>query len=611
MMPSLSRKDVPVGNSGFVVAMKIQWLLITSFVVAQFAAGESVYHGETGRLTGLDPARVMDVPSVQAVSKVYEGLLQYSYLKRPYRAEPCLAESLPSVSSNGLEYTFRIRKGIYFQDDPCFETTAGKGRELTADDFVYSIKRVADPKVGSSGYWAFRGRIEGLDAFREAMANGKASYASRVSGVFAPDRHTLCIKLTQSFPAILWILTMNYAFAVPQEAVTYYGQDFVNHPVGTGPYVMNSYVHNYRIEFMRNPKWKETGRMDRYPMHGDETDVAQGLIKDAGMPIPFIDRIVQYAISDASSQWLMFLSNELEMSVISRDNWDAVIVRQDELSEDLRRRGIVMDKAPALDTGYIGFNMDDPVVGVNRYLRQAMMAAFDREKWVKFQNGRVMPADGPVPPAMRRISPGKTLYPFDLERARELMVAAGYPRGRDPRTGKRLELTLELGAGGSDTRETAEVVASFMEQIGLVIVPSFNNWPAFLKKIEQRQAQMFLLSWVADYPDPENFLQLFYGPNETPGANRTNYRNNEFDRLYDQAARLPDGVERDTLCAAMERVVMEDCPWLFLHHSMSFSLRHDRLRNYKAHDFPYGMIKYYRLDEPVVSSGQPRNAGAP
>jgi len=122
---------------------------------------------------------------------------------------------------------------------------------------------------------------------------------------------------------------------------------------------------------------------------------------------------------------------------------------------------------------------------------------------------------------------------------------------------------------------------------------------------------MFLLSWVADYPDPENFLQLFYGPNETPGANRTNYRNNEFDRLYDQAARLPDGVERDTLCAAMERVVMEDCPWLFLHHSMSFSLRHDRLRNYKAHDFPYGMIKYYRLDEPVVSSGQPRNAGAP
>lgn len=565
---------------------------------------EMLFRGETGRLTGMDPAKIMDVPSVQAVSKIYEGLLEYSYLERPYRVVPLLAEALPVVSSNGLEYTFRIRRGIYFQDDPCFKATGGKGRELTAEDFVYSIKRVADPKVASKGYWAFRDRIAGLDEFREKMGSGVADYSCPVEGLSAPDRYTFRLRLTQPFPAMLWILTMNYAYAVPREAVEYYGDEFVNHPVGTGPYVLRAYVHNYRIEFERNPKWAVTGRVERYPERGGAGDAEASLLADAGKPIPFIDRIVQHVIGDASTQWLMFLADQMEMSAISRDNWDAVIVQQNELADDLVRRGIVMDKSPSLDTSYIGFNMEDPVVGPNRALRQAMLCAFDREKWVQFQNGRVVPADGPVPPMMRHGNPGGTLFPFDLARARELMKEAGYPAGLDPKTGRRLELTLELGSGGSDTRESAEVLASFMEKIGIVVNPSFNNWPAFLKKLEQRQAQMFTLSWLADYPDPENFLQLFYGQNVSPGANHSNYRNAAFDRLYEQALPMPETEEKYALQSAMERIVMQDCPWLFLHHSMSFSLRHAWMQNYKPHDFAYGMIKYYRLGKRPQRSPQ-------
>jgi ABC-type transport system substrate-binding protein len=287
----------------------------------------------------------------------------------------------------------------------------------------------------------------------------------------------------------------------------------------------------------------------------------------------------------------------LEASGISRDNWDAVMSANRTLSDRLRGQGILMDAIPALDVAYIGFNMDDAVLGRNRALRQALMAAFDRAKWVEFQNGRVMPAAGPVPPAIRSGQAGESLFPFDLERARTLLKEAGYEGGIDPKTGRRLELTLELGAAGSEMRETAEVLASFTERIGVVIRPNFNNWPTLLKKIEQRRAPMFLLTWVADYPDAENFLQLFYGPNETPGANRCNYRNPEFDQLYEEAGKLPDGEARQALYGRMERIVMEDCPWLFLHHSMSFGLRHDWLANYKRHDFPYGMIKYYRIDE--------------
>jgi ABC-type transport system substrate-binding protein len=571
------------------------------------AAAESVYHGETGRLSGFDPARASDVYSALAVAKIYEGLVQYAYLDRPYRVEPCLAESLPVVSADGLDYTFRLRRGIYFQDDPCFTLTGGKGRELTADDFVYSIKRVADIKVASTGYWAFRGRIAGLDAFREKSARGAPDYAADVEGLTAVDRHTLRIRLTRPFPALLWVLAMNYAFAVPHESVEYYGGDFLNHPVGTGPFVLRSHIHNYRIEFARNPKWAETGRLDAYPSQGSSGDAEAGLLRDAGLPLPFVDRIVQYVIGDPSSQWLMFLSGQLETSGIARDNWDAVISVNRELSAPLKNRGIVVDAVPAMDTSYIGFNMDDPVVGPNRPLRQAMMCAFDRQKWVAFQNGRVTPASGPIPPTMAVRDDALSLHPFSLDRARELLKAAGYPGGIDPQTGRRLELSLELGTGGSDARETAEVLASFMEPIGVVIRPSFNNWPTFLKKIEQRRAQMFLMNWVADYPDPENFLQLFYGPNATPGANRTNYRNVEFDRLYEQAGTLLEGPEKRALYARMERLVMEDCPWLCLHHTVSFGLRHPWLTNYKRHDFPYGMTKYFKIDDAARADRRQEN----
>ena len=562
------------------------------------AAAESVFRNETGRIRGFDPALVMDVPSVQTIGKIYEGLVQYAYLDRPYHVEPLLAEELPAVSADGLEYVFHIRRGIRFQDDACFTNTAGKGRELTADDFIYSVKRIADLKVGSSGYWTLRGHIVGLDDYRTASADAGHARNAPVAGLQAPDPHTLRIRLTAPFPALLWMLAMNYAYAVPREAVAYYGPEFVNHPVGTGPYILKEWVQNYKLEFVRNPTWKATGRVDRYPATGEPRDAAAGLLRDAGQPIPFIDRIEQYVVGDPSTQWLMFLSGRFDVSAISRDNWDAVVTLDRTLTADLAGRGIAMDAVPALDVSYIGFNMEDSVLGTNPCLRQAMQSAFDRDAWVRFHNARVVAAQGPVPPAIRPPEAGANPFPFDLARAKALMIQAGYPDGRDSRTGRRLELMLELGSGSSDTRETAEVLASFMERIGIVVRPSVNNWPTLLKKLERKEAQMFLLNWVADYPDPENFLQLFYGPNETPGANRANYHNADFDRLYEQAARYPDGGYRRALYARMESIVMQDCPWLFLHHSMSFSLRQPWVKNFKPHDFPYGMAKYYRVERP-------------
>jgi len=555
-----------------------------------------VTYGETSRIRGFDPVKAGDVASALAIGQIYEGLVQYAYLARPYRVEPALAETLPRVSDDGLTYIFTIRKGIYFQDDPCFTNSAGKGRELVAEDFVFSLKRLADLKNKSTGYWAFNDRIIGLDEFRTSSEGSKtADYDAAVEGLKAPDRYTFQIKLKRPYPQLMWILTMQYAFAVPREAVEYYGEEFVNHPVGTGPYRLKSWRRNYSVEFERNPKWKETGRKEYYLTEGEPGDREAGLLDDAGKEIPIVDRIVWYVIDDDSTQWLKFVTGEMESSGISRDNWDVVINRDGKLTDSLARKGVRLDSRPTLDLYYIGFNMDDPLVGKNKKLRQALTCAFNSEEWVRFNNGRVIRAKGPIPPGVAGYDDKPSPYPFDLQKARKLLAEAGYPDGKDA-DGKNLQLAVDLGSADPQTRESVELTVDFMRKIGVILKPSYNNWPTYLGKLERRQCQMFWLGWVADYPDAENFLQLFYGPNCSPNPNHCNYVNPEFDKLYEKIRTMSDGPERTAIYKQMADMIIEDCPWIFMHHPMSHGLHHAWLKNAKPHDFPYGMSKYRRID---------------
>jgi len=185
---------------------------------------------------------------------------------------------------------------------------------------------------------------------------------------------------------------------------------------------------------------------------------------------------------------------------------------------------------------------------------------------------------------------------FNLEKAKQLLAETGYPNGIDPATGRRLELTLELGDAASDTRQSVELMVGMVDKIGIVLKASYNNWPAFLDKLDRRQAQIFKLGWVADYPDSENFLQLFYGANASPGPNHANYANPQIDKLYEQLRTMLPSPEKDRLCEQMVDIVIEDCPWIFLYQPMDFAVVHDWLKNYSLHDFPYTMVKYRRVD---------------
>jgi len=485
---------------------------------------------------------------------------------------------------------------------------------------VYSIKRVADQKNASTGYWAFNDRIVGLDEFRAATAGSlPTDYAMPVEGLRAVDRYTLRIRLKRPYPQLLWILSMHYAAALPREAVEFYGDDFVNHPVGTGPFVLESWRRNHRVVYARNPAWRRTGRdVEELRRMGEGENGGVGEWESGGMgegeredAFPQMDRIVEYVIDDSSTRWLCFLRGQIDLYTdISRDNWDVVITPDLELDERLRDMGVHLSSIAGLDTFYTAFNMDDPVVGTNRKLRQALTCAFNSEEWTRFYNHRITRAKGPIPPGVAGHWQGPSLYPFDLEQARKLLAEAGYPEGRDPKTGKRLKLTLELGRTDLETRESTELFIGFMDKIGVVIEPSYNNWPTFLRKLGRRQAQMFRVGWIADYPDAENFLQLFYGPNSSPGPNRSNYVNPEFDRLYEQVREMSDSPKRTELYRRMAKIVVEDAPWIFMYHRMDYTLHYDRLKDYVPHDFPYGMDKYYRVEAPRESGARNSNIEA-
>lgn len=552
----------------------------------------------TSRIRGFDPIKVNDQDSGRCIMRVYETLLQHSYLARPFQLEPLLAESMPEVSADGLVYTFKIRRGIYFADDPCFTNTAGKGRELVAEDFVYSFKRIADLKNASLAWWILEGKIKGLDEFRKISGGTNATdYAAVVEGLRATDSHTLRIETSQPYPQLLWVLAMHHCPAVAREAIEFHGAQINSHPVGTGPFVLKEWQRNYRMEFVKNPKWAETGRKEFYPTNGAPGDLEAGLLADAGLPLPRCDRVVEYVISDPATEWLMFLNGQLDqIRIIARDNWSEIVDKNQKLLPVLADKGIQLLVGPQMSIGYFGFNFDDPVLK-NTKLRQAMSCAFNHEQWIKLNNYRVIAPTGPIPKGVPGYPEEPLPFTFDIERGKKLLAEAGYPNGNDPKTGRRLEIVIEVGRADSlETRQGIELFVAMMDKIGVVIRPSYNNWPTFLQKIEHRQVQMFYLAWTADYPDAQNFLLLFHGKAASPGPNHSNYVNPEFDALYEKAATMQDTPERSATYRQLAEIVRQDAAWIYRSDNLDFNLWQPWSRNVKYHPLAAGLEKFQRGD---------------
>ncbi len=538
-------------------------------------------------IKGLDPAKSSDTYTEEVLSNLVEGLFQYSYLKRPLQVEPLLAAAMPTVSKDGMTHTFKIKKGVRFHDSEAFPD--GKGREVKAQDFIYSWKRLADPATQSEGWWIFDGKIKGLNEWRDKIGKeASVTYDTPVAGLEAPDDETLIIRLTVPYYQLHYVLTMSYASVIPKEAVDKYGAEFLNHPVGTGPFKFESWIRGNKVILAKNPTWHG----GTFPSEGSAEDKASGILADAGKPLPFVDKLIFLEMPEAQPRWLSFMKGTTDLSGIPKDNYDGA-VKDRKLRPEVESKGIRLHIYSSAEVVYISFNMVDPVVGKNLYLRQALAMAYDTTTAMeKFYNNRAIMAHSMIAPGMDGYEPEfkNPFKEYNVEKAKELLKKAGYPDG------KGLPPIEYSDSGTTTSRQMSEYLSQQFEKIGVKVNIVSNSWPQFQDRIRNKKAQMFGMAWLADYPDPQNMMQLFYGPNISPGPNSSNFQNKEFDALYEKALKLPPGPARSDLYKKMRDIFVAQLPWIPTVHRQGFTLSHGWIENYKKVDSMHGYFKYLRVN---------------
>ena len=545
-------------------------------------------------IKGMDPIYANDAYSSGEIARVYEGLLEYHPFKRPYTLVPNLAESLPEVSKDGLTYTFKIKKGVYFHDDKAF--AGGKGREVEAKDFVYSIKRLADPKLQSLGWWLLDGKISGLNEWRKKYSDKKVvDYTEKIEGLQTLDKYTVQFKLKKSFPQFLYALAMPFTFVVAEEAVKTYGKEFLNHPVGTGPFVLPIFNQSNKIVYKRNPKF----RKKLFPSDMSKEFKTPEIMSYAGKELPILDKITVHIMTEPQPRWLKFLKGRLDFISIPKDNFDSVITPSQGLVDDMAKKGIKLMISPSLDVTYVAFNHDVELLK-NVNLRRAMSLAYNVNESNKlFYNNTALPAHSVVPPGIAGyIKDYKNPYiGQNIEKAKALLAEAGYPEGKGLP-----EITYD-SLSSTVSRQQAQFFKKQMSKIGLKIKLQTSTWPKFQEKITKRQVMLYGIAWGADYPDAENFLQLLFGPNRSPGANGSGYSNPEFDKMFKVASLLQDSPERTGLYEKMYRMAAEEVPWIYGVHRQSYVLEHSWLKNYVPSDFNHGHSQYWDVDLGMKAKG--------
>jgi ABC-type transport system substrate-binding protein len=525
-------------------------------------ASKTYVHAMDGAPASLDPAQASSIYANFLVVNLYDTLYRYKYLARPFELAPNLAAALPAVSDDGLTYTIAIKPGVFFSDDPAFAD--GRGREVMAGDFVYSLLRHFDPDTRAQGAWLWQGKIAGLEQWK---ADG-ADYDRPPEGLRALDSHTVQIQLTRPFPQFVHTLAQGYAAVVPREAVELYGRQLGTRPVGSGPFQLTA-LNSARAELQRNPGYREE-RVDlAFEGYQPASQGHLGLEQLQGARVPLLDRVVVEFIAEDAARWNAFISGQTQFIRVPAAQFSQVLEERDPprlapaLAEDFQ-----LDAAMESGFVYTTFNMDDPAIGVhpdpqqneaNRALRCAIVKGFDwASRNERFFSGLGTVFAGVIPPLTDEFDPATRpdYVVHDPEGARALLQQHGWTAENLP--------VLEYGLPSSVTeRQMFEQFRGFMQDIGYPadkIQPlTFATFGDYARAFSQREVMLVTSSWTLDYPDAENTLALFYGPNASPGSNASNFDDPEFNRLYQQASVMPPSAERSALFAQMNERVMAEC----------------------------------------------------
>jgi oligopeptide transport system substrate-binding protein len=549
---------------------------------------------------GFDPQAVYDTYSFDVCHAIFDPLYTYDYFARPERLVPNTAAGPPEISDGGRTFTVKVRPGIYFADDPAFK---GHRRELVAEDYAYSIKRIFDPKVRSYWLYIFERRLVGLDdALKRARKVGRFDYDQRIEGLQVLDRYTLRLRFKDPFYAFQHWLTYDGLAAVAREVVETYRDSsnrVMEHPVGTGPYRLKDWVRGQKIVLEANPGYRD----ETYPVPGAGSEPGDAAVAqpNAGKKLPIIGRVEVSIIEEELPRLLTFDSGALDYLELSAGIADNVLAG-DTLLPVYARRSTVLHRQTEPSLTFTFFNMDDPVVGgytpEKIALRRAIAMGYNRQEEIAvLRHGQGKLASQLVPPGVPGHDPA--LVPkngYDPAAARALLDRFGYKDRdgdgyRETPDGKQLTITKASTPAAIDRTEN-ELWKKNMDAIGIRMAFFSQKWPELNKMSEAGQLQMWGLSWISAVPDPEPFATPLYS--KTIGTqNDARFRLPAYDEAYEAAMLLPDGPERTALYRRMTELVLSYTPWLLGMNRYANVIAQPWLKGYKQSPFLRHQWKYY------------------
>ena len=519
---------------------------------------------ENGAPVTMDPVRSATQYANLMTTSIYDQLYEYKYLARPYELKPRLAEGMPQVSEDGLTYTYRIKKGVLYADDECFP--GGKGREVVAGDFVYAMKRMFDPKTLPEGQWLWQGKVKGLDAWKDAGAD----YTKTIEGLQALDDYTIQIILIKPFPQLTYTFAMGYSSFTPKEAVEYYGQEFGINPVGSGPYKLKSFSTKKAV-LVRNENYREEIFSLEEEGYDPKNQSGFGLEKLQGRKLPIMDTSEVYFMKEPMTRWnSVNKGTEIHYGSIPSELTEKVAdkLKPLVLKPEYAKKFTAMN-LPELGIVYLYFNMSDPKIGHhddpeqnqrNLLLRKAIAAGYDwPQRSRRFYNGIAELYPGTIPPGIDGYDESFTpeMTEPDYEKAKALLKEGGWNADNLP--------VLDYnGVSSVLNKQFYEQFRGWMEKIGypgekIKYVP-FATFGDYNKAVKQRDCTLIGMAWGLDYPDAENVLQLFYGPNASPGSNSSNFNNPEYNKMFKESSVMQPGPERTNIYMKLNQIVIDEVP---------------------------------------------------
>ncbi len=539
------------------------------------SAEKILYSSFDSRPKYLDPVRSYSSDEWSYLENILETPLTYHYTDRPYRLIPQTLTQLPEINTfeqdgqTFTDYVLTVKPGIFFAPHPLL----GAKRELTADDYVYQIKRLAAPFLLSPIHSMMKEYIDGFEEFSKTVKSAEEIRKTDLTGVQVLSRYQYRIRIKGEYPQFLYWLAMPFFAPMPYELAENPDYDLNWNPVGTGAYQLIKNDPNSEMVLAKNPNYR----------NADAVDIEKVIYKLEKESIPY---------------WTKFLQGYYDMSGVSSDSFDQAINTSStgslDLSDEMRERGIRLIMSPKPVTYYMGFNMLDDTVGGysqdKQALRKAIAEALDYDEYISiFANGRGIEARGPVPPGITgHISPDST--PPNLEQAKQWVSDAGM---------QNKTIYLDTPATGPESKARLQWFKKRLALIDLNLVVRATDYNRFQEKIQKGKAQLYEWGWNADYPDPENFFFLLYSKNgkvEHGGANSSNYANPEFDALFEQMKTMPDSPKRMELINQMLEVLKKDQPWVWGWHLVSVGLYHDWIGNLVSNSMTKGTLRYLTID---------------